>query len=314
MMLATGLSCLVVAYAGAQPGQPDRPPTQPRPGAGTTSQPTMNQGMPQQTTMRGENSEVDQYFAACLTNKNQGEVEIGKFAAERAQNQQVKQFAQMMVSDHQAMLPKLQQLTGTQFNTERQGGIQRTSFEGQPNQPGGDQQSPLGTAGQQPAGASGVTGQPGRQPTGTPQFGEPGGSQQAGQPGMPGQPGQSPTQSGIANRMGGEQAIHQLIAIDRQIAENCTRNLREKLQEKQGAEFDMCYIGSQVAAHAEMLSALEVLKNQTSGQLKQLVQEAEPKVKQHLEQAEKIAEQLKDSSPNRQADAGRTNETPRVPR
>jgi predicted outer membrane protein len=267
MALATGLSCLIATSAIAQPGQPgqpDRPPTQPRPGVGATSQQAMPQ-QPLQSTVRSENSEIDQFFAACLTNRNQGEVEIGKFAADRAQHPQVKQFAQLMVSDHQSMLPKLQQLTGIPSTTERPGGIQRTSFEAQANQPGGDQPTTtLGTPSQQVGGASGVAGQPGRQAQGTttPQFGEPGGSQQPGQPGMVGQPGQSMNLPGIASRTGGgDQAIQQLIAIDRQIAENCTRNLREKLQGKQGAEFDMCYIGSQIAAHGEMLSALEVLKN-----------------------------------------------------
>jgi len=286
-----------------------------------------------QQSARGESSETDQFFAACLAAKNQGEVEIGKFASERAQNQQVKQFAQMMVTDHQALLPKLQQLAGNQSSSERSSSIQRTSSEGQSglsSQSGqADQQSATsGGLGQQ-AGGSGVTGQPGRQAqtSGSSQFGEPGGSQQAAQSGQAGtsgisgqsgqssQLGQSSTQSSIASRMGGDSnAIQQLIAIDRQIAENCTRNLREKLQEKQGAEFDMAYIGSQIAMHNEMLSSLEVLKNQTSGQLRQVVQEAEPKVKQHLQHAEQIAEQLKGSSGRQTEAASRPGETPRVPR
>jgi len=278
-----------------------------------------------QQSARGESSETDQFFAACLAAKNQGEVEIGKFASEHAQNQQVKQFAQMMVSDHQALLPRLQQLAGDQSSSERSSSTQRTSSEMQSGQSGqlgqsNQQSATSGGLGQQ-AGGSGVTGQPGRQSetSGSSQFGQPGGSQQAGQSGQAGgqvgQSGQSSTQSSIASRMSGDSnAIQQLIAIDRQIAENCTRNLREKLQEKQGAEFDMAYIGSQIVMHNDMLSSLEVLKNQTSGQLRQVVQEAEPKVKQHLQQAEQIAEQLKGSSGRQTEAASRPGETPRVPR
>jgi predicted outer membrane protein len=270
-----------------------------------------NQSMPQQSAMRGERAEIDQYYAACLANKNEGEVEAGKLASERAQNPQVKQFAQMMVSDHQALQPKLQQLTGNSGSqtSERS---RTTSYDSQtttgagvghqPNQ--GTTTRETGTANQTGREAqTGREGQFGRegQTTNTPQFGQPG----------------ALTQSSTNTQVGqsaNQDAIQQLIAIDRAIAEKCQENMRQKLEQKRGAEFDECYMASQVAGHAEMLSALEVLKDKTSGQLRQIVQEAEPKVKQHLQQAEQIAEQLKSSGGTRQAEVGRPGEVPRTPR
>jgi predicted outer membrane protein len=276
LSLATAC-CLLAADAIAQPGQPGQPqppPTPPTVGQGVqgVQQPGIQQPATQpfrstQTLTRGVSSEADQFFAACLAIKNQGEVEISKFALERTQNPQVKQFAQQMIVDHQPMVPKLQQiaglLAGGQFGADRSRTVQSANYD---SQPGGA-----------------------RQPT-TSQVQQAGG-QLAGQ----------------------TSALEQVTAIERQIAQRCGENLREKLQQKQGAEFDHCYIGSQIAAHMQMLAALEVLKAQTSDPLRQIAQEAEPKVKQHLETAEKLAEQLMQTS-TRQAGVDRPGAVPRVPR
>jgi predicted outer membrane protein len=94
----------------------------------------------------------------------------------------------------------------------------------------------------------------------------------------------------------GNPALQELAAIERQIAERCQQALQEKLQSKQGAEFDHCFVGSQVMGHMQMLAQLEVIQQQTSGPLKQIAQDSQPKIKQHLEQAEKLAEQLMSDS------------------
>jgi predicted outer membrane protein len=52
---------------------------------------------------------LDQQIAVCLTLGNHEEVALGQFAQDRAQNPQVKQFAQMMVEEHQQAISKLQQ-------------------------------------------------------------------------------------------------------------------------------------------------------------------------------------------------------------
>lgn len=276
MAFAAGLSCLIVAYAVAQPGQPgqpgqtiqpgqpDRPPTAPpRTGVGAVQ--------PSQPVVRGEISEVDQFFASCLLAKNQAEIEISKLALERAQNPQVKQFAQQMIAEHQQLIPKLQQIAGVQFSADRSRGVQPANYEAAPGQPG------------QVA--------PPTQPT---------------QPPTPGIIGRAPAQGG---------AVSQLIAIEQRIAEQSTKKLREKLEQKQGAEFDHCYLGSQIACHMQMSAALDVLKEQAPGQVRQIAQEAEPKVKQHLAMAEQLAEQLMEAS-TRQAGLERqpTETVPRVPR
>jgi predicted outer membrane protein len=49
------------------------------------------------------------HVAVCLTLGNMEEIQLGQFAQDRAQNPQVKQFAQTMVEEHQQAVQKLQQ-------------------------------------------------------------------------------------------------------------------------------------------------------------------------------------------------------------
>jgi len=71
---------------GAQPGQPGARPAQ---AAG------MN---------------VTQFFAHDLRRGNEAEVELGRLASEKAENDQVKKFAQMMVEHHTQFVQQLQQV------------------------------------------------------------------------------------------------------------------------------------------------------------------------------------------------------------
>jgi putative membrane protein len=101
------------------------------------------------------------------------------------------------------------------------------------------------------------------------------------------------------------QAINQLIAIDKQIVERTTDSFKQKLEDKSGAEFDQCYIGGQVACHMQASAALDVLSKQASGQLKQLASDTKSKVDEHLKQAEQIAKQLMERQTSGQARSDR---------
>ena len=57
-------------------------------------------------------AEVDQYLANCLSIRNQGEIEMIKFALQKTENAQVRQFAQQLIDDHSQLAQRLSQLTG----------------------------------------------------------------------------------------------------------------------------------------------------------------------------------------------------------
>jgi predicted outer membrane protein len=99
-----------------QPGQPGAPQLN-RPQTNRTL--PGRQQQPYSANYRGESSNtsaqpstVEGYLVNCLLKKNKGEIEISQFAAEQAQDPQVKEFAQQVVKDHQNVVEKLQQLAG----------------------------------------------------------------------------------------------------------------------------------------------------------------------------------------------------------
>ena len=105
--------------------------------------------------------------------------------------------------------------------------------------------------------------------------------------------GQNAADQNTANRTADKNsAVDQLLAMERQITERCTQMAREELEQKDGAEFDKCYITAQIGGHMHMLAALEVIQQQGPEQLQQLAQQAHPQVQKHLDHAKQIIKQL----------------------
>jgi len=292
--VAVGLCCLPLALVIAQqPGT--RNPTQPggiqqqpaqadpaNPGqADRFSVPQLNRPQLQQGTQgrqpftanyRGEQaksgqaSTVEGFFANCLLKNNQAEVELGQFAAEQAQDPKVKQFAEDLVKDHQKVVARLQQIAGT-------GGLGRGSA------------TSLEADAQNAADRNSIdtTRTPGSPATDTTTLGATG----------------APAGNNSADRAAANQGgavLIQLAAIEEKIDDRCNQALREELQSKSGAEFDQCFVGSQIAGHMHMLAALEVLSEDGQGQLKQVAEEAKPIVQKHLDHAKQLANQMKSAA------------------
>src|SRR4051794_13432067 len=78
--------------------------------------------------------------------------------------------------------------------------------------------------------------------------------------------------------------------IDRKINERCAQSMRQELESKSGHEFDAAYVGSQIAGHMQMLAAVEVLSDETSGELQSMAKDARPIVEKHLKQARELME------------------------
>jgi predicted outer membrane protein len=211
------------------------------------------------TAAGGANQEVEKFIANCLLAKNQSEVEISQLAAERAENPQVKQFAQQMVKDHQQLIQKLQPLAGTQT-----GATERTS------------RTVVGTTDDPNRARAGDT------------------ASDAQTPGLDAQASGATTTTRTDVRTTGDSnaAIQQLIQIDRQIVDRQTEAVRNELEQKQGAEFDKAFVGCAIGAHVHMNAALEVIAQQGEGKLSQLAQQAQPKVQEHLDHAKQLKQDL----------------------
>jgi len=253
-------------------GQPSRT-TQSSQGRTTTEvqSDTANSGLAtQQRGQAGQGSQSDalnQHIAVCLTLGNQEEVALGQFAQERAQDPEVKQFAQMMVQEHQQAVAKLQQaapqVASMNLQLSGQGG----------NASGGARNA---NATNQTTSANAAN--------------------------------QRTTASGAA---GGQH--DQMVQLAREVKQKCLELTTADLGQKQGAEFDKCYIGQQLVAHTQMLAHLQAFQQHASAELRPIIQEGTQMTEHHIAQAKQIMEQLN------AADAGGAqgqpqSATPRQPR
>lgn len=85
--------------------------------SGTMSNSSNSMGQQSNTANTSGNAQlapVDQTFVRKASQGNQAEVELGKMAAEKATNPQVKQFAERMIRDHSKAEEQLQQVAQAQ--------------------------------------------------------------------------------------------------------------------------------------------------------------------------------------------------------
>lgn len=227
-------------------GQPDkRPPTT------TTPQDRLGQ------QAAGQTQQSDQVLVSWLLVDNENEVALAKLAVQRAQDPQVKEFAQRMIDDHGKMVQKLQQLRGG-----ADGRIGRDT----PN-----------------------TGTPNTGSTGKPDSTTPG------RDGMDKDPTTRDAREASGTRTAAAGDFDHLQLI-RDLGSKCRQSSTEMLQQKQGAEFDRCYMGMQVGMHMKAVDTLEVFSGYASPSLRTALQESLQTVKQHKQQAEKLAKQTDEAA------------------
>ncbi len=226
---------------------------------------TPPQGRPAATAQPGaqhaQAGSVDHAIATCVALGNQEEIALAQFAASKAKQDKVKQFAQMIQRDHTAALQKLYRAMpqAATWNLElrtAQGGQAATA--GHPGyQPGGAQQAGAPATGPQEFGQTGV------QPAGSTQ---PIGSEPSG-------------------------ADAQMVAWARSVSQQCLQLTEQELE--QAEDFDACYIGQQVAAHIGMLAKLKGSEPFASAELRPVLAEAQQTVQGHLAKARELAKELK---------------------
>jgi predicted outer membrane protein len=250
--ILVGIAPLSVAQQQRLGGEQNQPGVQ-QERPGQQRQQSEQRQLGGQRQVTGQAGELDEKLAAWLACGNRAEVELGQLAAQKATHPQVRQFAEMMVKDHTQLLQQLKQI-----NPEIE---------------------VADTAGQQ-------LGQAARQPGQTAR--EPGQAEQQRLQQQAQQEQQRPGRSQLAT--GG--AEDQLMEIGKRASERKVELTKAYLQDKQGQEFDKCYIGWQIAAHIGMLAELEAMENAGSPQLQQIVSKASQGTEQHLQQAQQIAQTL----------------------
>ena len=241
---------------------------------------------------QGQGQLGDAGLVRWLSANNESEIRISEVAQQKAQNEQVKQFAQMLVDEHTKLGEKLQQAAGqggqggqglrrgqgrtieessgieertpnrrnaretdaneNRPNTDNANDDNNVSFLQEDDQDNRRLQDRLRNADQQNDAA----------------------------------------QRGAAagGMRGGANAG---VALHEQIKQACTQAFIQELQSKNGAEFDKCYMGQQILAHQDTLATLKVISQQASSpELKQTLQGAQQSTQQHLQKAKDVMKQL----------------------
>jgi predicted outer membrane protein len=259
-----------------------------RPGAAPAAAPTA-------TTQQGT---PDQQIAACLLAQNRNEVEVSKLAEQKAKSGSVKEFAAQMIKDHSQNADKLARVAGNLANvgTARGGAgapreVRRPVLDEAEERREGreDARDERREGREEGAKAKGrdAAAPPAERREGREEAREERreGREEAREDRRPATTTAAPA--------GGRQAFN-WVTIHKELADQCLQTAKKELGEKEGNEFDKCYMGMQVAAHMKMVDELKVVKKYASSQFQQDLEQSLETAEHHLSEARKIMEEIKD--------------------
>lgn len=304
----------------------------------TTERSTQFRGESATASSQNVDQQISLMAAAEMAIMNDCEIKTAQLAKEKIDNEQVKQFADTLIRDHQQLNQQLMQampeLRGmvqlhssdrtSQSTTEST--ESRTVQSGQSSTRGVDtglQSSPDRQAGTQGQAQSSQQARAGDQSDNrTAQ-----GTQSAQQGQQQAQSGTIRSQESELSSSATERAtgyrgtttqegsgsmnpvMMKMLSICQEKAKNNLEMTRQEFSEKQGKELEMCYMGSQVVMHQAALAHLKALQDEGTPEFQQIVQQAEESVQQHLTQAKAIVEDLSKESDSHSSSRDNQNRT-----
>ncbi|HEX5102322.1 MAG TPA: DUF4142 domain-containing protein [Pirellulaceae bacterium] len=274
--LAVTLASVALAQNVREPARPATPAT-PRAGAAAEA--------------RADNA--DQQIASLLYHCCQNDIEISKFAKDRLQSEEARQFAEKMIAEHTEGCQKLAKFAGAATGAD----TRLEAIPGEPRREGrreGRDEAPRPA----PAAAPRAAAEGGR-----------GIDVRAGAVEVQVQPGLRPRVD--ARGPGGQL---DWIAIFQQISDQNAANFKKELAAKEGAELDQCYIGGQIMGHMMAQSEVQVLRQHASPELRQELDACLQGCAAHLQEAKTLAKQLAASGTPRTARRPGAPESPPAPK
>jgi predicted outer membrane protein len=91
----------------------------------------------------------------------------------------------------------------------------------------------------------------------------------------------------------GQQAAGQggelnFVRLKQQLGQQCVTSAERELEEKEGEEFDKCFMGMQIGLHMHMLDTLKVFSRYASPQLDEVIEDGEQATQEHLDKAKEL--------------------------
>lgn len=228
----------------------------------------------QDAQARGQHKELVNYLAGKLLLSSQCQVELAKLGAQQAQHSQVKDFARQLSSDHEQLAQQLKRQMPGLANVESPFSSARSQTESQQGQ-----QGQPGTTRRDIDESSLLRGQERSAQERAGQL-----SQRADRAGAQQRPGQS------GEFLDGD--AQTLMDITRRAAESNHEAVTQMLREKQGDQFDKCFVNAQIGAHMWLSAELKAMRDVGPQEFTSVVQEAERTVERHLQTAKQLASTL----------------------
>lgn len=284
-------SFLVASISTAAMAQQPQVPVQQQPGQaipqqqGQNANAQANQAGATRTNQQGQRQSSDKAIATCLALGNHEEIALAKLAQEKADSKEVKEFAKMMIEEHQSFLDKLKSIAPEAaqpgFLTQYQSG-NRGHGDGQSNAvPGATSQGNSSQDNREKARSD-------ANPSNTANASN---SNSVNQTNAAGQAGANQRNTSVNSEHGLD-----LVEVQHELASQCLKDTKEMLSEKSGSDFDKAYIGLQIVKHGEMLSKLTVFKKHVDGELESVIGSASETVRKHLKEAKHVMGELDKSS------------------
>lgn len=239
-------------------------------GQARTVNPTQSGSQPNNTKVN------DEMLAHCLIVDNQAEIALARMAEGKTKNEEVKKLASMLQKDHRAFVQKLQTYSPNTRDNTLESNINASGQDSS----SGNSANPNERTSLKPVAPTTTT-------QNTTQSNQKPGSTQ----GI-----NSQTQQGPGNATPQGVGGMNLNQLHQELAQQCLSDAQAKLSKENGAEFDKCFVGMQIAMHAGMLSKLTVFERHASNELKQVITEGKESTQKHMETIESVMKQLIDES------------------
>jgi predicted outer membrane protein len=215
---------------------------------------------------------MDQFMVGWLTPGNEEEIILAKFAQERSKNEQVKQFAAMMIKDHSKFLQELKKFGHVEHTFRETGAIlndrEARTADTQANRANENRDHP-GVVGETVRDVGDATREVARDV------------------------GEVVRDAGDAVRHAvGYTDAADACRIKQEVHRECLTLTERELDKWQGAEFDQAYLGQQAGAHIGMLATLKTFEKHASNEFKPVIQQAIATTEQHLNQANELMQQV----------------------
>jgi predicted outer membrane protein len=246
---------------------------------------------------------VVQYFAGKLMLMNESMMQLNQLAQQKASSEEVKTFAEKMNKEHQQLSQKLQECAPEIAKLTELSGTQRhaVGFRGTDGNTATDGQEGLNRENNNRSDRLNQD-QPGstnenlrndnlrdQRRTDDRLDGERAGASAE----------RSETTLTASSQDGGDHVVRQILNVDRKAAEGYTQASTRMLQQYQGQDFDMGYLGFQIASHTIAVSELKAMDSVGDEKFQQVVQQASRSMEQHLQEAKQLAKKFEDDRSSR---------------